>query len=196
MAIKVMADEAVDQQAEEKKQAEPEGGRSLPVKLIMVAVIIVIVLVGGAVGLTMYLVGGDPAMAQAMTDDNEEVKAKPEKKMKPVKEVKEMEPPNYAPIDPKFVVSFDDQKYARFMQFSLDIMSRDKNVIKSMEEHMPVVRSSLVLLFSDLDHDTMITREGKENLLNEITNDINNSLRSLNEDTGIEAAYFSTFVIQ
>lgn len=109
-------------------------------------------------------------------------------------------PPKYYSMDPKFVVSFNNQTNARFMQFSLEIMSREDTVIKQVEEHMPVIRSSLLMLFGSQDYEVMVTREGKEKLLLDAMDDINTTLQKI---TGaaekkdlVEAAYFDSFVIQ
>lgn len=109
-------------------------------------------------------------------------------------------PPKYFSMDPKFVVSFSSQNNARFMQFSIDIMSREAAVIKQVEEHMPVIRSSLLMLFGSQDYEVMVTREGKEKLLLDAVDDINTILQRVSgaeEKTAlVEAAYFDSFVIQ
>lgn len=109
-------------------------------------------------------------------------------------------PPKYFSMDPKFVVSFNNQTNARFMQFSIEIMSREGEVIKQVEEHMPVIRSSLLMLFGSQDYEVMVTREGKEKLLLDAMDDINTTLQKISGATEktdlVEAAYFDSFVIQ
>lgn len=109
-------------------------------------------------------------------------------------------PPQYYSMDPKFVVSFSEQKKARFMQFSLEIMTRDGDVIKKIEEHMPAIRSSLLMLFGGQDYGEMVTREGKEKLLMGAMDDINTTLQKISgaaeKVEAVEAAYFNSFVIQ
>jgi flagellar FliL protein len=79
-------------------------------------------------------------------------------------------------------------------------MTRDSDVIPKMEEHMPVIRSSLLMLFGSQDYDAMLTREGKEKLLEEVATDINTILHKVSGDeemvSSIEEAYFTSFVIQ
>ena len=86
------------------------------------------------------------------------------------------------------------------MQFSIEIMSRDDMVIKQVEEHMPVIRSSLLMLFGSQDYEVMVTREGKEKLLLDAMEDINTTLQKISGATEktalVEAAYFDSFVIQ
>ena len=99
-------------------------------------------------------------------------------------------------MDPKFVVSFRDQRKARFMQFSLEVMARDREIIDNIKQHSPAVRSNLLLLIDNQSSEKMSTREGKEELLVEMTNDINKTLENIGIASGVEAAYYNSFVIQ
>ena len=190
----------VDAEEQEKEEGTKKAGLST-VKIIIIAVTLTLVLGGGLVGGTFYFVTSmNPPQAAAKKDntDNAAEDAGDEAEDEEVAdEDKVIEPPQYYSMDPKFVVSFSNQKYARFMQFSLEIMSRDGEIIKKVEQHIPVIRSNLLMLFGSQGYDEMVTREGKEKLLNEVAADINNTLNKITGDSdGIEAAYFTSFVIQ
>ncbi len=189
---------------QENEETVTKSGLST-LKIIIIAVTLTLLLGGGLVGGTFYFVTSmNPVQASgntskdaadAVTEDVEEDADEEE-----VAEDKVIEPPHYFSMDPKFVVSFSNQKFARFMQFSLEIMSRDAEVIKKVEEHNPVIRSSLLMLFGSQGYDEMVTRDGKEKLLKDAAADINNTLQAVtgNSDmeSAIEAAYFTSFVIQ
>jgi flagellar FliL protein len=192
----------------EKEEQENEGavaksGMST-VKIIIIAVTLTLVLGGGLVGGTYYFVSSmNPAQASTSKDSADTTTEDAEEDADEEEEVAEdkvIEPPHYFSMDPKFVVSFSNQKFARFMQFSLEIMSRDAEVIKKVEEHNPVIRSSLLMLFGSQGYDEMVTREGKEKLLKDAATDINNTLQAVTGDSdmesAVEAAYFTSFVIQ
>jgi len=181
MAVKTMAEESEDQESSNK------GGNST-MKIVIIAVVLSIVLSGGIAGGMIFFLGGDDSEQQAVEDGEDEEEE--------VAETEPAEPPIYHSMDPKFVMSFRDQKKARFMQFSIEIMSRDSDVIKAIKQHNPVVRSSLLLLVDNQDSEKMSTREGKEQFLVEITDDINKTLDSLDSTSGVEAAYYNSFVIQ
>ncbi len=195
----------IDEEAQENEDAGKKGGLST-IKIIIIAVTLTLFLGGGLVGGTIYFVTSmNPAQASTTkntadkTADSDEAENTDEEvdDEEEVVEDKVTEPPQYYSMDPKFVVSFSNQKFARFMQFSLEIMSRDGEIIKKVETHNPVIRSSLLMLFGSQGYDEMVTREGKENLLNEVTADINSTLNKITGDAdGIEAAYFTSFVIQ
>ncbi|VAW54140.1 hypothetical protein MNBD_GAMMA06-118 [hydrothermal vent metagenome] len=191
----------VDEEQESEETAKKSGGLST-IKIIIIAVTLTLLLGGGLVAGTIYFVTSmNPEPAPATKDaadkseDDDEDEA--ENSEEEAAEDKTTEPPQYYSMDPKFVVSFSNQKYARFMQFSLEIMSRDGEIIKKVEEHIPVIRSSLLMLFGGQTYDEMVTREGKEKLLNEVTIDINAVLEKITGDSaGVEAAYFTSFVVQ
>ena len=181
---------------EQDKAAEDEGkkeGASM-LKVIIISVVLSVVLGGGLVGGTIFLLGdSDDSKTGASTeagDETEEAAEDEESDKVPDG------PVTYTEIDPKFVVSFDDQRKARFMQFGLQIMTRDSEVTKDIEIHKPAIRSNLLMLIGSQPYEIVSTREGKEQLLIDITNNINTTLDSLGANSGVEAAYFDSFIIQ
>lgn len=172
-------------EAENEESNKKGGGAST--KIVIMAVAISILLSGAMVGGALVFLGGN--------DDQQQAEAEGEE----AEETEEAEvtgPPIYHSMDPKFVVSFRDQKQARFMQFSLEVMARDRDVIEEIKQHSPAIRSNLLLLIDNKDSVTMNTREGKEQLLVEMTDDINNTLETMGGESGVEAAYYNSFVIQ
>ena len=194
MGLNVMANEP----EEEKKENSDKSASTM--KIVIVAVILSILLSGGMVGITLYLVGGfdqlsDPVQQSDIDgEENDDGEGDEDEDEETVTEPSG--PPLYFPIDPKFVVSFHDQKKARFMQFSIEVMTRNENVIEQLKLHLPAIRSSLLLLFSSQDYEKVSSREGKEQFLVEIAEDINKTLEKLNGPTGVESAYFNSFVVQ
>ena len=172
-----MADEA------EVKEKEPLS----TMKIVILVVVLASIISGAAVGLTIFLLAPN---SQQQAADAEDADAEGEA------DAAVKDPPIYHALDPKFVVSFRDQSKARFMQFTVQIMARDKNIIDLIKEHNPAIRSSLLLLFDSKTSDLMSSREGKEQLLQEIAEDINASLEILASTSGVEAAYFESFLIQ
>ncbi len=202
-----MAKKEVDVEEQENEEVVEKKGLST-VKIIIIVVALTIFLGGGLVGGTFYFVSSmnEPQASSPKTDTSEDVaehEAEAEDEDDDEEEVAEKElsgPPVYHSMDPKFVVSFSNQKFARFMQFSLEIMSRDPEAITLVETHIPVIRSSLLMLFGSQAYGEMVTREGKEKLLMDVTSDINTTLQNVTGDTElestVEAAYFTSFVIQ
>ena len=171
--------------AEEK--AEKEAGRSSNLKIIIIVVIVTALVVGGAVGATLFFLGGDKAEATAEGDEAAVVE-------------EDKGPAIYQSLDPKFVVSFTNPHSARFMQFSVDVVTHKDEVKEQVKLHLPAIRSSLLMIIGEQGPDEMSTREGKQKLLEEIRQDVNKTLERMEGKKaikdGIEAAYFNSFVIQ
>lgn len=102
----------------------------------------------------------------------------------------------YLPIDPAFVVNFASQGKARFLQITVEVMTRDETVPDKVKLHMPVIRNNLMLLFSTQTYETASTLEGKESLREETLGVIQQILEEETGDPGVEAVYFTSFVMQ
>lgn len=172
--------------AEKENEGSGESAGNSTMKIVIIAVVLSIVLSGGIAGGVVFLLGGDDNAQQA-TDEDGSAEASA---------AAANEPPIYHSMDPKFVVSFRDQKKARFMQFSFEVMTRDREVINGIKEHSPAVRSNLLMLIDNQTSEKMTTREGKEQLLVEMAEDINKTLESIGGKSGVESAYYNSFVIQ
>jgi flagellar FliL protein len=105
-------------------------------------------------------------------------------------------PAIYLPIDPTFVVNFSGQGNARFLQITVEVMTRSSDVLEQIKIHMPVIRNNLTMLFSDQQYDRISTLEGKERLRVEALEVIRRILEEETGDPGLEAVYFTTFVMQ
>ena len=182
---------AIEETNDEQETEEKKGGSS-SLKIIIISVVLSVLLGGGLVGGTIFFLGdkdAESAAADAEAGDEADEEDAEEK-------AEATGPVVYTALDPKFVVSFHDQRKARFMQFALQIMTRDNAVTKDIEMHMPAIRSNLLMLIGSQDYEVVSTREGKEKLLADITDNINTTLDTLDATSGVEAAYFESFVIQ
>ncbi len=174
----------------DNKEKREEGGKTGPstMKIVIIAVVASVVLSGGMIGGFMMFMGEDAEATSAdQTAEGE------------VAEEKKLGPPQYHSMDPKFVISFSDQRRARFMQFSLQLMTRDNDAMKLLEAHMPAIRSNLLMLFGAQKYDDMITIEGKQKLLKEVVANVNATLKKVAGDEAkgvVNEAYFDSFVIQ
>ncbi len=190
-----------DMASEDKaEQSEEAGEKATPstLKIIIVSVLLTVVIGGGLVAGTYYFVSNmNPPQAAAGTGGDETGDGEDGEELA---DSKPSAPPQYFSLDPKFVVSFRNQRNARFMQFSIEVMTRNKDVIANLEKHMPVIRSSLLMLFGNQEYEEMVTRQGKEKLLKDVVTEINTVLKKVTGDddpeSSVEAAYFTSFVIQ
>lgn len=106
-------------------------------------------------------------------------------------------PALYTSLHPPLVVNFQDSLgESHFMQITMEVMAREQSVINSVREHTPVIRNSLILLYSGAIYEEVTTREGKEKMLADGLAEIQKVMTGLIGEPGVEAVYFTALVIQ
>jgi flagellar FliL protein len=106
-------------------------------------------------------------------------------------------PPVYLALDPPFVVNFESEQLVRFLQVTVQLMSRDPGTIELLKANDPVVRNDLLLLFANQKYTVVSTREGKEALRTEALADVRKVLGTAGgHPERLEAVYFTSFVMQ
>lgn len=172
--------------------AENEQDLDLDVKsgnklnTILLVVLIVLVLAVAGAGAAWYLMSGDDDTAAAEGAEGETaevVEAQPK-------------PAHYFKLEPEFVVNFEDPDKARYLQLEIQLMARDPVIFEQVKTHMPVIRSELLILFSEQTFEKLSTREGKERLREETLKTINEILQPGKDDVGIEQVYFTSLIMQ
>jgi flagellar protein FliL len=101
----------------------------------------------------------------------------------------------YYAIDPPLVVNFEDGSAVRFLQISMEVMARDPKAIESVQKNIPLIRNNLLLLMSNRNYQSMMTREGKEKLRQEALTEI----RAVQKKEGggdVDDLLFTSFVVQ
>jgi flagellar FliL protein len=93
------------------------------------------------------------------------------------------------------VVNFEDGSAVRFLQISMEVMAKDQKAIDSVQKNMPLIRNNLLLLMSNRDYQSMMSREGKEKLRSEALAEIRNVQKKQGGDD-IDDVLFTSFVVQ
>jgi flagellar FliL protein len=119
-----------------------------------------------------------------------------EKSAKAVKRV-----PIYWALDPAFVVNYQDSQVLRFLQVGVQVMAYDTETIELLKANEPLVRNALLMLFSDQQYETLITRAGKDKLREQALAELRKivaeqSGKSGSESASPESVYFTGFVMQ
>jgi flagellar FliL protein len=108
-------------------------------------------------------------------------------------------PPVYLAFDPPLVVSFQDQATMRFLQATVEVMTRDEESINAVKTHMPVIRNNLLNALSGKTLAELTSREGKEALRVACLAEVQKVLKA-NADKDskvkVEDLYFTSFVVQ
>jgi flagellar FliL protein len=104
-------------------------------------------------------------------------------------------PSVYYPIDPPLVVNFEDGSAVRFLQITMEIMAHDEKAIESVQKNIPLIRNNLLLLMSNRNYQSMMSREGKEKLREEALAEV----RAVQKKEGgpdVDDVLFTSFVVQ
>jgi flagellar FliL protein len=171
-----MADVPVLDAAPEAEAAAPKSK-----KWLMIGIVGFLVLAGG-VGAWLTLGGKHDAHGK---------KGAAEKSREP------LAPAQYVALDPPFVVNFEGDQVVRFLQITVQIMTRDPAAVEILKANDPVVRNDLLLLFANQKYDVVAQRAGKEKL----RSDALATVRHVIETAGgkpdhLEQVYFTSFVMQ
>lgn len=105
-------------------------------------------------------------------------------------------PALYFPLKPAIVVNFESRGRVRFLQASVTVMARDPFIIDGVQEHLPLIRNRLVLMFGGEIYEELQTDEGRELLRQKAREAIDEILRQEIGKTGIEQVLFTSFVMQ
>ncbi len=172
----------------DKDEGQARKGRSW-LKWLLFGGVGILIAAGSAVG-ALYLGG-------AFTDEasNGSQEAKKGSSKAPGKGV-DRKNVFYHPLEPPFVVNFEDDNYVRFLQVGVQVMAYDEQVIEDVKKHMPVIRNNIVLLLSNQRYSDINTREGKEKLRAQALTEIQKVLKKHTGGKGIQEVYFTSFVMQ
>ena len=169
-----------EEQVQEEGAEEKSGGMG---KMLLIGGIAVVMLVVG--------VFAGPAIMNMISPPEPEEGA----------EAAEVEPPKgpaiYQSLHPPLVVNFKDSVGdSHFMQITMEVMSRDQGVINDVRDHTPMIRNSLILLYSGAVYEEVTTREGKEQMLADGLAEIRKVMADTTDAELIEAVFFTALVIQ
>ncbi|HEY9051342.1 MAG TPA: flagellar basal body-associated FliL family protein [Gammaproteobacteria bacterium] len=182
------------EEEDEKVEATGNSGGGM-VKIILI-VNAVLLLIGIAVGVTWFLMSGDddksnkPVDTEVLEVDGGSASAdnvpSPAAGRKPI----------YVPLNPAFVVNFENQDQVSFLQVDIEIMTYDPAVEVALKDHMPRVRNELLLLLGGKQYHEINNREGKRRLSQDAINEIQRVLKEAGAPSAVEALYFTSFVMQ
>ncbi len=180
-----MADGDVATEGEELEEgAEGSVKKKLPLKLIIIALVVLAAGGGGA----FFMMGDKGEEAVVESEGGEGVEGE---------ESTTIAEAHYFSLDPPFIVNFTGKSRARFLQVSIEGLTRDIKVKEELTKHFPQVRNNLILLMSSKTHDELNTPEGKATLRKQVLKEIQKVLEAeTGREEGVEDVYFTSFIIQ
>ncbi|MBD8881920.1 flagellar basal body-associated FliL family protein [Rhodanobacter sp. 7MK24] len=102
----------------------------------------------------------------------------------------------YMPLDPAFVVNFKDGDSLRYLQVSVTLMSYDQKALDAAKDANPVVRDALVSLFSNQEYSIISSADGRRKLQEQALAAVQKIVKERTGKPGIDALYFTSFVMQ
>lgn len=152
-----------------------------------------LLIIAGAAVLLAAAGGGTWFFMHGSAEKSKKAEAAKHAKAEPVKKG----PALYFAMDPPFVVNFQQQNAMRFLQVSVQIMTRDSATQALVKENDPILRNDLLNLMGNLQYEQISTTEGKEAL----RADALKAVRKIVSEEGgkgelVEAVYFTSFVMQ
>lgn len=172
---------------EEGAVEEEAGKKKKPLLLIIVAAL---VLIGGGGAGAFFLMGNDDANAAV---DEESVASEEGLEGEEGDTLGEA---YYFSLDPPFIVNFSGKSRARFLQVSIEGLTRKSKVKEDITKHLPQVRNNLVLLLSSKTYDELSSQEGKAALRKQVLKEIQKILEAETGQEGVEDVFFTSFVMQ
>jgi len=190
--------------AKDGEKAAAKGGKS---KLLIIIAAAVLLLGGGGAGAYFFMhqsaddeVTADSDEGEHADDAKETKKEKGKAKGKKDKKGKAAEPKLpaiYVEFQPPFVVNFDAKGVMRFLQVSMQVMTRDHETSELIKLHDPKIRNNMLLLLGSQTLDTISTMEAKEELRKKALE----TIAKIVDDEGgegkkVEDLFFTSFVMQ
>lgn len=161
-----------------KTDAAPPVSKGKP--LLMILIVLVALAVGGG-GVMLYMGSKDTKDAQADTETDKKV----------------VEPAQYVELDPPFVANFEAKGMMRFLQVTVEVMTRDVTTVDLIKKNDPLIRNNLIMLFSSQRYEDISTREGKDKLRADALQVVADAIKAEGGDSSkVEQLYFTSFVMQ
>jgi flagellar FliL protein len=204
------APEAAAKDGDKAAPAAAKGGSKKKLLIIIAAAVLVL---GGAGSGAFFFLNKDHADEEvtADADEDEETDAEDEapdakdtkksksksKKDKKAKKAEPKAPALYVKYEPPFVVNFEAKGVMRFLQISMEVMTRDAPTSEVIKLHEPKIRNNMLMLLGSQTYDTLSSMEGKEGLRKQALETI---AKVVEEEGGegkeVEDIYFTSFVMQ
>jgi flagellar FliL protein len=106
-------------------------------------------------------------------------------------------PAQFIEMAPPFVVNFEGNASARFLQVQVQLMTREPEMVEFLEHNTPIIRNDLLLLFGNKKVEEVNTTEGKEALRAAALEAVRKIVKDEgSKPEGVEAVYFTSFVMQ
>lgn len=159
--------------AKPQEEATAPAGKSK--KKLIVIIVAATLLLGAAGGGAMFFLSGK----KAPKEPKEEV----------------AKAPLFLPLEP-FVVNLQSEFGEKYLQVQMTLQVADDEQVNLIKANLPQVKSRLIMLLSSKDAEGLLTPEGKDILVKEITEQINLPFSPKGPSQKVSGVFFTSFVVQ
>lgn len=115
-------------------------------------------------------------------------------------EKEELVPPKvlYYKISEPFTINFlkQSKQEVRYLQIKVTIMAPEQITLDNANMNLPMIQDSLRMLFSEQSMESVSSVEGRRALQQSTLETVNSVLKKETGTAGVEAAYFTSFILQ
>ena len=104
--------------------------------------------------------------------------------------------PEFYQIRPSIIITLPSEGKTRYVSVDVDLMTRSKSSIKTLEAYGPLIKSNVVELLSRQSFDTIITEEGKKTILAQVLKTLQTIMSEQAGEPIIEQVLFTSFIVQ
>lgn len=165
--------------APEKKKEAEAGAPVVKSKKKLIIMIAAAILILGVVG-----VGAAVFLSKKNSGSKEK-----EHKAEPAK------PSVFVALEP-FVVNLQSESGDKFLQVSMTLQVPDEEQANLIKLNMPQVRSRLLMLLSSKEATEILAAEGKEQLMEDIVNQIKLPFVAKGTPQKVNGVFFTSFIVQ
>lgn len=156
-------------------------------KTIIIIVVVVLLSIAAAVGGALFFLGKIPGMESNAPAAAAAAPTGPQ--ITPSNSV-------YYAMEPAFVINFHAGRKQRFMQVYVAVKAQSEDALSQVEQHSPVIRNNLNVLFGKQDFESLQTPEGKEEMRQAATQAVQEVLAKYGNGATIDEVLFTNFVMQ
>lgn len=103
---------------------------------------------------------------------------------------------SYLPLAPAFVVNINDGDASHFLQVEIEVAAKSPAAVEALKLHNAQIRNALLMLLGAQTAADVASREGKEALQKKVLEEIQKILSKETGKPGVDAVYFTSFVMQ
>jgi flagellar protein FliL len=166
------------------QQAAHKGGGKLKLILLIVVVLLLLLVIAGAAYFFLVMKNGPRTAAPGQQAQQQQAVV-----------VDNSAPPVFFAIDP-FTVNLQSDDGERYLHLGLTLKLTDGKEADVLKEHMPEIRSRILLLLSNKHPADLSTSDGKTALINEIKTQIEQPFVPGGPSNPVSDVLFTDFVVQ